>query len=114
MCFDGLVMGNFLLLTQKNICPSCRIKRGTYSGNCFKCGTRLFTDSNFDMQKFEDESGVRHWWCYDRRDGWKHRDHWMTENAAPLIRHYEAPKLPKDYGTKLPPVQAKAKRVRRK
>ncbi len=106
-------MSQFLLLHDKNICPACRVRRSFIDGNCHNCGLRLFTSGNNNFEKFETETGVMHWWGYDSRDGWKHRDHWMIPKIQPNIRYYTPPKLAKDYGQKLPERGGKKVRIRR-
>jgi hypothetical protein len=51
-----------------------------------------------NAEQFEEETGIRHWWAFHAHDGWKHRDHWMIKSVAPLMKKYEIPNLPKNYG----------------
>ena len=77
-------MSEILLLTDRGICPYCRVRRSPSGGVCHNCGTRLFTkEANF--QAYEDDGNLRTWWLYIPGKGWVHRDHVML-GFKPLTR----------------------------
>ena len=92
-------MSEYLLLTDRSICPSCRRKSAPSGyGQCRSCGMMLFDNHN-DFKKYEDETGWREYWVFGKIHGWRHRSHLFDENSKPLTRKYEIPKLDDDYGT---------------
>lgn len=102
-------MSDYLYLTDKQRCPVCFARRCFADGNCHNCGVRLFTSINIDFQKFEDETPIRLWWAWTPESGWKHRDHFMVQNARPNVR-YSAPKIPDaNYGRQTTPDQVAAR-----
>lgn len=112
-------MSEYVLLTDQKVCPGCRARRSFLTGNCHNCGIKIFTTCPAQPQKFEDETGVRHWWAWHPIDGWKHRDHYMIEGIKPNHRVYKAPNLAKNYGKEITPGEitnrsAKSRRVRGK
>lgn len=102
-------MSNLLLLSHKNVCPQCFVRRnGEMDACCHNCGTRLFPSVNFDFQKYEDDGNVRHWWAFTNEAGWKHRDHFMVKSAKPQERYSPPPKIEKDYGRHTTPGEVAA------
>ena len=105
-------MSAYLLLTDKNICPACRVRRQFVTAPCHNCGAKLFTSGNFNFEKYELEVGC-HWWAYDKFKGWCHRDHWMVKDIAPNVRRYTPPVIEKNYGLQAPERGGKKIRVKR-
>ncbi len=103
-------MSEKLLLTDKNRCPQCGVRRiGSNSGLCHNCGTRLFPNILVDFQKYEDDGNVRHWWAFASKEkGWMHRDHFMVKTARPQERHAPPPKIEKNYGRHTTPGEVAA------
>jgi hypothetical protein len=103
-------MSEKLLLTDKNRCPQCFVRRnGDFDGNCHNCGTRLFPSILFDFQKYEDDGNVRHWWAFTKESGWKHRDHFMVATAKPQDKYQKPVELEKSYGRSTTPAEVAAR-----
>ena len=102
-------MSEKLLLTDKNRCPQCGVRRTPYSGICGNCGTRIFMGVNIDFQAYEDEGNVRHWWAWTPDRGFVHRDHFMVKTAKPQERYQKPIELEKDYGRSTTPGEVTAR-----
>ena len=102
-------MSDYIFLTDKTRCPSCKVRRSFISGNCHNCGTRLFNSIESDFHKFEAETGTVVWWAYHPAKGFVFRDHFMIPNAAPLVKRYEVDKIDRNYGRTTTPAEVAAK-----
>ena len=107
-------MSDYVLLLDRNICPACRVRRSFVSGPCHNCGNRIFTKPPENPEKYEEETGIRHWYAWNSIKGWMHRDHFMVPDAKPNHRAYQAPALPKDYGKTITPSEVVARRAKSK
>jgi hypothetical protein len=109
-------MSDFIYLSDLNRCPKCFVRwQASQNKPCHNCGVKLFVSGPpQDADVMELETGMRNWWAWDSHRGWVHRDHWVVEGAKPLIRHYEVPKLDKDYGKHTTPEAVRAGKAQTK
>ena len=107
-------MSKFVYLTNKSRCPVCFVRRSFSADNCHNCGVRLFRGV-IDFDAFEEGTGIVNWWAWSGElTGWKFRDHWMIETAAPLESHFTMPEIPKDYGKTITPDEVRSRKAQTK